>query len=151
MKLLFLNAWDNEGGAARAAYRLLEGIRQTGVDVRMLVKKKNLPDPAIVGPRARIDRVMAYIRPILEYYCIKRYPGWNGLSFSPALFPDRLGHRIAAEDPDIVHLHWVGDGFLKVETLPQLNRPLIWTIHDSWLFTGGCHIPFDCTRYRQKP
>jgi glycosyltransferase involved in cell wall biosynthesis len=23
----------------------------------------------------------------------------------------------------------------------------VWTLHDSWAFTGGCHIPLDCLRY----
>ena len=150
MKVLFLNAWDNEGGAARAALRLLNGIREAGVDARMLVKNKTIPNPSIIGPRTRIARFLAYIRPILENYRIRRYPGWNELSFSPALFPDMLLRQVAAVKPDIIHLHWVGDGFLKVETLPRIKQPLIWTLHDSWAFTGGCHVPFDCTRYRQS-
>lgn len=150
MNILFLNAWDKEGGAARAALRLLKGMQNEGIDTRMLVKKKNVPDPSIIGPRTRTDRIMAYIRPIMENYCIKRYPGWNGITFSPALFPDRLLHQASAVNPDIVHLHWVGDGFLKVETLSGFKQPLVWTLHDSWPFTGGCHIPFDCTRYRQS-
>jgi glycosyltransferase involved in cell wall biosynthesis len=150
MNVLFLNAWDTEGGAARAAYRLLGGMRQLGVDARMLVKKKNSTNDFIFGPRTRTDRVMAFLRPILEYYCIKRYPNWNRLSFSPALFPDRLLGQVKKLAPDIIHLHWVGDGFLKVETLARFKRPLVWTLHDSWPFTGGCHMPFDCLRYRQS-
>jgi glycosyltransferase involved in cell wall biosynthesis len=37
-----------------------------------------------------------------------------------------------------------------VETLRKFNRPIVWTLHDSWAFTGGCHVPFDCTRYREN-
>lgn len=150
MKALFLNAWDNEGGAARAAMRLLDGVRQIGVDARMLVKKKTCTNDFVLGPQGRMDRVMAFLRPILEYYCLKRYPNWNGLSFSPSLFPDRLQGQVRAIAPDIIHLHWVGDGFLHAETLPRFKRPLVWTLHDSWPFTGGCHIPFDCARYRKS-
>ncbi|MBU7008193.1 glycosyltransferase involved in cell wall biosynthesis [Peptococcaceae bacterium DYL19] len=32
--------------------------------------------------------------------------------------------------------------------MKKINRPIIWTLHDSWAFTGGCHLPFDCVRYR---
>lgn len=150
MNVLFLNAWDHEGGAARAALRLLKGVQAAGVDARMLVKKKTGSDASVLGPNARMDRAMAYLRPMFEHRRISRYPGWNGLSFSPALYPDRLFPQVQALAPDIVHLHWVGDGFFKVETLPRLQRPLVWTLHDSWPFTGGCHIPFDCPRYRQS-
>jgi len=150
MNVLFLNAWDNEGGAARAAYRLLKGIRKIGVDARMLVKKKTCANDFVFGPPARMDKIIAYMRPILENYCIRRYPNWNGLSFSPALFPDRLLGQVNKIDPEIVHLHWVGEGFLRPETLPRFKQPLVWTLHDSWVFTGGCHIPFDCVRYRKS-
>jgi glycosyltransferase involved in cell wall biosynthesis len=47
-------------------------------------------------------------------------------------------------------LHWLCAGFLRVETLGRLNKPLVWTLHDSWAFTGGCHVPFACERYRQS-
>jgi glycosyltransferase involved in cell wall biosynthesis len=43
----------------------------------------------------------------------------------------------------------VNGGFLPIHALRKLQRPIIWTLHDSWPFTGGCHIPYDCDRYRQ--
>ena len=27
---------------------------------------------------------------------------------------------------------------------------IVWTLHDSWPFTGGCHIPYDCNKYKNK-
>lgn len=51
---------------------------------------------------------------------------------------------------DLVHLHWICGGFVPLSSLPRINRPLIWTLHDSWAFTGGCHIPFDCVRNKTK-
>jgi glycosyltransferase involved in cell wall biosynthesis len=150
MNILFLNAWDSSGGAARAALRLLNGLKERGINAQMLVKKKTCTDLSIIGPNTKLDKGMAFLRSSLEHRLINRYPGWNGFTFSPALFPDRLLHQVTALAPDIIHLHWMGDGFLKVETLPGFKRPLVWTLHDSWPFTGGCHIPFDCTRYRQS-
>ncbi|HYA12950.1 MAG TPA: glycosyltransferase family 4 protein [Syntrophales bacterium] len=150
MKVLLLNAWDTSGGAARAAVRLLRGLRADEIQAQMLVKKKNNDDPAILGPRTKLDKAMSYIRPSLENRRVHKLPGWNGLTFSPALFPDRLFHQVSELSPDIIHMHWMGDGFLRVETLPRFNCPLVWTLHDSWVFTGGCHIPLDCTRYRQS-
>jgi glycosyltransferase involved in cell wall biosynthesis len=37
-----------------------------------------------------------------------------------------------------------------VETIGKFNKPLVWTLHDSWAFTGGCHVPFECKKYRQS-
>jgi len=39
---------------------------------------------------------------------------------------------------------------MRVETLNKFQKPLIWTLHDSWAFTGGCHMPYDCVRYRES-
>jgi glycosyltransferase involved in cell wall biosynthesis len=48
--------------------------------------------------------------------------------------------------PDIVHLHWVAN-MMRLETLRRFKTPIVWTLHDSWPFTGGCYVPVDCTRY----
>ena len=40
MKVLMLNTFDETGGAARAAGRLLDGAKALGVDARMLVHFK---------------------------------------------------------------------------------------------------------------
>jgi glycosyltransferase involved in cell wall biosynthesis len=50
----------------------------------------------------------------------------------------------------VINLHWVCNGFLKVETLKKLNRPLVWTLHDMWPMTGGCHYSAGCDRYQQQ-
>jgi glycosyltransferase involved in cell wall biosynthesis len=34
--------------------------------------------------------------------------------------------------------------------LPKLKKPLVWTLHGCWAFTGGCHYPYDCTRYQKN-
>jgi glycosyltransferase involved in cell wall biosynthesis len=53
-------------------------------------------------------------------------------------------------DADIIHLHWVYFGFLSIESLRklmQLGKPIVWTLHDMWPFTGGCHYSGECTHY----
>jgi glycosyltransferase involved in cell wall biosynthesis len=51
---------------------------------------------------------------------------------------------------DLVHLHWVAGGFLNVGALPRLRLPMLWTLHDMWAFTGGCHYDAGCGRYRDR-
>jgi glycosyltransferase involved in cell wall biosynthesis len=149
MKVLHLNAWDSSGGAARAACRLLKSQREAGVDACLLVKTKTLGEPGILEPKT-FDKILGLLRPRLEGRLVRRYPQWNGLTFSPALFPDHLARQVSQQHPDIIHLHWMADGFLRLETVARFNRPLVWTLHDSWPFTGGCHIPLECTRYRES-
>ena len=28
--------------------------------------------------------------------------------------------------------------------------PIVWTLHDSWAFTGGCHVPGNCQGYKER-
>jgi glycosyltransferase involved in cell wall biosynthesis len=57
---------------------------------------------------------------------------------------------VTALAPDVVHLHWLGAGSCRIETLAKLRHPLAWTLHDSWPFTGGCHVPGSCGKYRER-
>ena len=71
----------------------------------------------------------------------------RGATFSPAFFPDRVASHTAEIAPDIIHLHWIAGGFMRIETLSRLQGPLVWTLHDMWPFTGGCHYSGECSRY----
>ena len=55
----------------------------------------------------------------------------------------RLIRTIKEIDPDIVHIHNVHGYFLNYPLLcrflAERGKPVIWTIHDCWLFTGHCY------------
>ena len=34
--------------------------------------------------------------------------------------------------------------------LGRFKKPIVSTMHDSWAFTGGCHLPYDCKRYMEQ-
>jgi hypothetical protein len=53
---------------------------------------------------------------------------------------------------DVIHLHWVNQGFLSLKNIYQLSalgKPIVWTLHDMWAFTGGCHYSSDCVRFKE--
>ncbi|CAH1211455.1 D-inositol-3-phosphate glycosyltransferase [Paenibacillus allorhizoplanae] len=45
-------------------------------------------------------------------------------------------------DPDIIHLHNIHGYYINVELLfdylKEANKPVVWTLHDCWAFTGHC-------------
>jgi glycosyltransferase involved in cell wall biosynthesis len=57
---------------------------------------------------------------------------------------------VVALDSDIVNLHYIGEGFLPIRSLAKIGKPIVWSLHDSWPFTGGCHLPGDCKAYEQS-
>ena len=149
MRPLLLSTFDRIGGAARAAYRLHRGLKRIGVDSTLVVQRKVSDDASVLGPEGRFAKAAAYARPFLDSLPLRRYPHKRDGLFSPAVLPEGLARRIEALRGDLVHLHWVAGGFLRPETLSKFKLPIVWTLHDSWAFTGGCHVPGACVRYRE--
>jgi glycosyltransferase involved in cell wall biosynthesis len=86
----------------------------------------------------------------LDQLPVKRYSDRDPELFSPAWIPESRSREIAQYDPDIVHLHWITGGFLQPKTLAKIEQPIVWTIHDMWPFTGGCHYSKSCKKYRAE-
>jgi glycosyltransferase involved in cell wall biosynthesis len=149
MRVVHVSTYDRRGGAAIASARLHQSLRRRGVTSLRLIQRKDGDDPGTLAPAAPWGRLESELRPRLASLPVRRYPRRRPSLFSAAALPDRLLPRLAALAPDLVHLHWVGHGFLRLETIPKLPRPIVWTLHDSWPFTGGCHVPFECVRYRE--
>ena len=42
---------------------------------------------------------------------------------------------------DLIHLHWLGTGFLSLFSLRRLGKPLVWTLHDLWPVLGVLPYP----------
>ena len=57
-------------------------------------------------------------------------------------------------DPDVIHLHNIHGYYINVEILfdylKRSNKPVIWTLHDCWSFTGHCsHFDFaGCDKWK---
>jgi glycosyltransferase involved in cell wall biosynthesis len=150
MNVLMLNTFDDVAGADRAARRLQQGLRGAGVDARLLVHFRYGDGWDVICRDAPGRRLLRRLKLLLGTVPVRRYPNRPVNNFTPALLPDRLAAEVAGIDPDIVHLHWLGAGFCRIETLARFDRPLVWTLHDSWPFTGGCHVPGDCQKYRER-
>jgi glycosyltransferase involved in cell wall biosynthesis len=146
MNVLHLSTSDIDGGAARAAYRLHQGLREQGTNSRLLVRAKASLDSDVLVDKSGLTK----LGPPLNSVPLKRYRHRTRAMFSPQWFPDAIAPKVQQFNPDIVHLHWVCNGFLRIETLAKLNKPLVWTVHDMWPLTGGCHYTYDCDRYQKS-
>jgi glycosyltransferase involved in cell wall biosynthesis len=148
MKIVALNETDIRGGAARASYRLHQGLQALGVDSQILVREKLTQDPTVIPLR------WTKLGPRMNRFAYFPYPRRRTDLFCSQWFPDRIAPAIRREAPDLIQIHWITNGFLRLETLARLERPLVWTLHDLWPFTGGCHYPVTvgdafCDRYSQ--
>jgi glycosyltransferase involved in cell wall biosynthesis len=150
MKITLLNTFDIQGGAAIATYRLHRGFRSIGVDSTLLVQAKKSDDRTVKGPRSKWQKLVSFLRLQLDNLIVRLYRERALRIFSPALVPERLASQVNAENPDIAHLFWVNAGFLRLESLRQFQPKIVWTLHDMWPFTGGCHYDDECGKYQQS-
>ena len=151
MKILHVNSSDTYGGAARAAYRLHYSLRNTGIDSCMMVQEKATTDDAVIGPGGLVTKSLARVRPYAEAYAFRYLGSGAKIVFSPSwLGMPGVSRGIATQNPDIVHLHWISGGMLRAVDLPAIRQPIVWTLHDMWPFTGGCHYTGGCQRYMQQ-
>jgi len=149
MKISILNFSDCEGGASRAAYRLHQGLRKLGLHSLMRVQSKESDDDSVIGPQGKIDKGIAMLRPHLDLVPGYFYKHRQLNLWSPAWQPKSNRRSLNQQGSDVHHVHWICRGFIPVTMLSKISGPLVWTLHDSWAFTGGCHVPLDCTRYQE--
>jgi glycosyltransferase involved in cell wall biosynthesis len=147
VKILHLSTHDISGGAARAAYRLHKGLQYIGLDSQMLVQEKLSDDKTVIAPKIRLNQGIAKTKLTFETLPLKLYSERSNTSFFTQWLPDRVVPQVAQINPDIINLHWISAAFMQIETLAKLKQPLVWTLHDSWGFTGGCHVIGECDRY----
>jgi len=147
MNVLLVSTYDIEGGAARAAYRLHQGLQGKGICSQMLVQDKSSNDVTVFAPKTRLDQGIARARLTLDALPLKFYRKRDSGTFSLQWLPDGIVPKITQLEPDIINLHWIGEAFLQAEAIAKFDKPLVWTLHDMWAFTGGCHYNQDCDRY----
>lgn len=71
--------------------------------------------------------------------------------FSPASTGMDISGHPAVRWADIIHLHWFNQGFLSLQSLEKLaglGKKIVWTLHDMWAFTGGCHYSRGCESFK---
>jgi len=147
MNVLLVSTYDIEGGAARAAYRLHQGLQGKGISSKMLVQDKSSNDVTVFAPKTRLDQGIARARLTLDALPLKFYRKRDSSTFSLQWLPDGILPKITPLESDVINLHWIGEAFLQAEAIAKFDKPLVWTLHDMWTFTGGCHYNQDCDRY----
>jgi len=155
MNILMLNTSQGGGGAALASSRLAVALRKSGHEVERMVMLASGHEPGTVTP-------WGHSRP--KYWLCRRH----FLAERLAIFA-RLGFRRkhlwevdtasagvdicgseAFHRADVVHLHWVNQGFLSLASIKKIldsGKPVVWTMHDLWPVTALCHYAGDCRRF----
>jgi glycosyltransferase involved in cell wall biosynthesis len=150
MKVLHIVGGGLRGGAARGAYWLHQGLIELGVDSKILSNAEDtLNDPKIESiSKTKKQKINNMLRVQLDLLPTHLYSKRRRVIFNASFFGyDFTTHRLY-NWADIIHLHWINDGFINIKHLSKVKKPIIWTMRDMWPMTGGCHYSMDCENFR---
>ena len=138
MNVLLLNTYP-QGGAGVACRRLQSALRESGTTANLLTASD-------VGNRWRFYAERLSFLPFERDKSVR-------FSFSLANFGKNIAQHPLVREADVLHLHWVNQGFLSLKNIRQLaelDKPIVWTLHDMWAFTGGCHYSQGCDHFKNE-
>ena len=97
-------------------------------------------------------RLSAHMNHIIEkaYFLFYQKNKSVRFQFSTPLLGIDISKFKEIREADAIHLHWINKGFFSIETLKKLialDKPIFWTMHDMWAFTGGCHHSRGCLNF----
>ena len=139
MKIVILNTSERTGGAAVAAGRLSKALKQAGIQVDKLVREDTW-----------LNRFRFYWERLIIFLC-NHLNRKNLFAVSIANTGTDLSGHPLIKGADIIHLHWINQGFLSlrnIEELVKLNKPIVWPMHDMWPCTGLCHHGRVCEKFQ---
>jgi len=151
MNVLIVNTHDGGGGAAIASRRILDSLKSTDIKSALLVRHLKYSQCTDIIPTlpSQFD-AWALWSHRLDNIGLRFYPRRSLHPFSLSWMPSETPSVIQSINSDLVHLNWITGAFLRIEALPKIMKPIVWTMHDAWPFTGGCHITYDCQRFRES-
>jgi glycosyltransferase involved in cell wall biosynthesis len=138
MKVALVNTYAH-GGAGIACRRLQTALQTQGLETAILYRDTHGSKWPFYAERLSF----------LPYEHDKSVR----FSYSLANFGTDISQHPDIKSADIIHLHWINQGFLSLKNIQQLaatGKPIFWTLHDMWAFTGGCHYARGCTHYLQS-
>ncbi|MGD7651633.1 MAG: glycosyltransferase [Verrucomicrobiales bacterium] len=126
------------GGAQIQMNRLRRGLLGAGVDARVLCREASSEQAVVMPYRPRVEGLLHGMTSRL------------GLNDVHLVSSNRVRSLPEVRDADVIDLHCLHSGTFSYRALPGLcaAKPVVFTIHDMWPFTGHCHASLECDRWK---
>jgi glycosyltransferase involved in cell wall biosynthesis len=153
MKVLILST--SELGIA--PNRIYKALQRNHIDVKMLVRDKISDDINVSSINMSwIIKKINFLRFVWERFVIllnNHFNRSNLFKVSIANTGTNISHHPLVKEADIIHLHWINQGFLSlkdIKALVKTGKPVVWTMHDMWPCTGICHYSWSCEKFMKE-
>ncbi len=153
MRVLLINTSERIGGAAVAASRLMESLKNNGIKAKLLVRNKQTEQISVVALRQSWRMVWKFVWERITIWQANRFKKNNLFAVDIANTGTDITALPEFQQADVIHLHWINQGMLSLKNMdkiPSSGKPVVWTMHDMWPCTGICHHARQCTRYQEE-
>ena len=151
MKVVHLSSSDSGGGASIACRRISDAIKLNGIDSKILVQNKKSSNSDVFSIVSKsFEKLRLYSRIFQDESFIRLFTFQKRGRFSNPTIGIDISSYSLIQNADIINLHWINGGFLSLQSLNELKKlgkPIVWTLHDMWAFTGGCHYNLGCEKF----
>lgn len=151
MRVLLINTSEQTGGAAIACNRLMEALKKQGIRAKMLVRDKQTDKLTVISVKSSWKLPIMFLWERICIFVAHRFSKKNLFQMDIANVGTDVTVMKEFQRADVIHLHWVNQGFLSMKTIERIMRcgkPIVITMHDMWYFTGICHYSADCEKYK---
>ncbi|MFA5927637.1 MAG: glycosyltransferase [Patescibacteria group bacterium] len=153
MKVIHISTLERWPPGAIALNRLHDGLISLGIHSEIYAQNKVSTDMGIMSLPLTKATFAHKLKSIEENNLKRRIKKVNTdlgrIRFSTSTTPNYFYQTLNESDADVVHLHWVNNGCLSIHDIGMINKPIAWTLHGAWPFTGGCEITWDCQEYKE--
>ena len=153
MRVLIINTSERIGGAAIAANRLMDALRNNGIQAKMLVRDKQTENITVIGLKKSLWSIWQFVWERIVIWKANHFKQHNLFAVDIANTGTDITTYPEFKEADIIHLHWVNQGMLSLKDLKKIlqsGKPIVWTMHDMWPCTGICHHARECDNYHKE-
>ncbi|MCH5174828.1 MAG: glycosyltransferase family 4 protein [Prevotellaceae bacterium] len=150
MRVLIINTSERIGGAAIAANRLMDALKKNGVKALMLVRDKQTDRLTVHSVSGGWRQPINFLWERLCIFIANRFSRRQLFLTDIANTGTDVTKLSEFQRADVVHLHWVNQGFLSLSVINKIlhsGKKVVVTMHDQWYFTGVCHYSGECEKY----
>ena len=153
MRVLIINTSERIGGAAIAANRLMDALRNNGIQAKMLVRDKQTDNITVISLKKSLWSIWQFVWERIVIWKANHFKQHNLFAVDIANTGTDITTYPEFKEADIIHLHWVNQGMLSLKDLKKIlqsGKPIVWTMHDMWPCTGICHHARECDKYHKE-
>ena len=147
MRVLIINTTERIGGAAIAAGRLMEALKNNGIKAKMLVRDKQTNQITVVALRKSWKNIWNFVWERIVIWANNNFRRHKLFFVDIANTGTDITSLPEFKQADVIHLHWINQGMLSLKNIKRIidsGKPIVWTMHDMWPVTGICHHSENC-------